>query len=165
MQVFSLVQFLSSIFLTWNNQTYDYERWLRIWRYVSFSIAILFNLIYLDLGVTLYELISKSGTLQYSSEDHQIFIQSNSLTKSSTSYAVYDAFFALTIAYFMIIMVPAFVTNGVIIAKECTMDQTAQSKEEDYQTSDNFDMLSWFNVNEDPEYYKEWIKDWMHEYI
>ena len=160
---------MSSIFLTWNNLTYDYGHWFRIWRYVSFSLSLLFDLIYLSMGVALFDLINEGDLIKFDAELHKIFIASNSLLKDETTWAIYDVITALFLAYFMLTLAPTFLNCLVITMKEATMKQTAWSLEEDYTEGEvmgvSTDLLYYIGVSEDPEYYKDWIKEWMHEYV
>ena len=77
------------------------------------------------------------------------------------TWALYDLLMALILAYFIVIAFPTFINNGVIILKESTMNQYAWSLEEDYEEGVYFgysaDILDYLGVNEDPEYYKEYI--------
>ena len=57
MQFISIMQFFSSVSLTWNNEFYDYEFYFRIWRYVSLLIAILSDVFYGDMIMAFAELL------------------------------------------------------------------------------------------------------------
>jgi hypothetical protein len=121
------------------------------------------------MAVALFDLVNEGETIKYDSEIHKIFIASTSLASDETTWAVYDVLLAIFLAYFLIALAPTFANNLVIILKESTMKQSAWSLEEDYQEGEimgiSTDLLFWFGVSEDPDYYKECIKEWMHEYI
>lgn len=119
--------------------------------------------------VAIFDLLNEGDTIQYDSEIHKIFIASNSLLNDETTWALYDLLIALFLGYFIMVLAPTFLNCLVIVLKESTMKQSAWSLEEDYQEGEvmgvSTDILYYIGVSEDPEYYKEWVKEWMHEYV
>lgn len=123
----------------------------------------------MEMAVALFDLLKENETIKYDEDIHKIFIAKNSLMTDNDTFAVYDLAMAFVLGYFLVTLLPTFMNNLVITLKEATMKQSAWSLEEDYKEGEamgiSTDFLYWFGVSEDDEYYQEYIKEFMHEYI
>lgn len=106
--------------LVWNNETYDYEPVFRIWRYISFALAIMFNLVYT--GVLTKFFVDINGKVQFLYDvEKGVTIADADGLGTDVAWGVYDMFTAMFAAYMSIVFLPTFLTNLVIIMKESFM--------------------------------------------
>jgi hypothetical protein len=128
--------------LLWNFQPYIYD--FRITRLFSFLFAGFFDLFYIMVLAKTFDLIIFNAK-----EANPIDVV------SAVIHAFLSVFFA-----------PTFYVNSLIFLKELTMNQEAWNGEEDYPAGYalngwfNIDILYWLDIEEDPEYYKENIKQY-----
>lgn len=135
--------------LVWNNSVYLYD--LRILRYFSEIMAIIFNFSYVFMiGVTL-DLIYVKGALE---KDNNIF----------------DVLMALYLGYNLFLHSPTFIVNFFIIAKELTLNPFAWRADQDFEegkiyNSVNMDVFYWLGVDEDPKSYLKWLQRWGRQFL
>jgi len=154
--------------LVWNNETYDYEPVFRIWRYISFALAIMFNLVYT--GVLTKFFVDINGKVQFLYDvEKGVTIADADGLGTDVAWGVYDMFTAMFAAYMSIVFLPTFLTNLVIIMKESFMKQDAWDAEDDYQSGMfldiDLDFLKDVGIPADDEYYTNYIKEVAHEYL
>ena len=106
--------------LIWNNETYDYEPGFRLWRYISFALAILFDMVYA--GVLTKTLVDINGKIDFVLDiEKGIMIAGADGLKPGVAWGIYDIFATMFGAYMSIVFLPTFLTNLVIIIKEMFM--------------------------------------------
>mmetsp|Transcript_4928 Transcript_4928/g.7381 ORF Transcript_4928/g.7381 Transcript_4928/m.7381 type:complete len:144 (+) Transcript_4928:813-1244(+) len=132
MESFTIVQFISSLFLLWNNESYDYDRYFRIWRYVSFGLSLGFAFLYIIALFTFYGYVNFEGVIDYDEAISKVIVISQNLFPDDSTYPMLDVLTAIILGYFCITLIPTMAVSVVIIAKEMTLKQSAFSKDEDY---------------------------------
>lgn len=100
------------LLLLWNNEIYIYD--FRIVRYMSFFVAIAFDIFYLVMAGTSADLVFVKG-------------------KAEDDANVYDILLALILGYSSIFLLPTFMENAMIVMKELTMNQLAWTRDDDYK--------------------------------
>jgi len=121
MEAFTMVQLISSIFLAWNFEFFDYNRAFRIWRYVSLGLAADFSVVYVIGIFTFYEYVNLEDVLHYDEVNRKVFIITQNLLPDDGTYEMFDVLFTLVIGYCLLTYLPTFLVQLVIIAKEMTM--------------------------------------------
>ena len=101
LELFQIVQQCSLIPLLWNIHEYLYD-W-RIWRYISFTLAIIFSVVYDALLINMADLVVIKS----------IFDRRDDL---------FDVFKAIIGVYVLILFVPTYVVNFEILIKELTLN-------------------------------------------
>lgn len=149
MQLFSFSQFYAMTQVLWDVHNYLYG--MRVIRYIFSGAAVVFMLIYWIAGAILLDLMFVKGKI--AGRDRPV-----------------DLMFALFIGYNLIELFPTAFCNTFIILKELTMNQLAFSAEEDFTPGMlldkyNIDIFTWFNIDGNPELYKQYVVDWTHEFL
>ena len=78
----------------------------------------------------------------------------------------YDLLKSLIFGYSLLIFLPTFVIDTNIVLKEMTLNQFAWNKHEDYNEANLFfgningDLLELFGINEDTQFYWNWVQKW-----
>lgn len=136
--------------LVQNTDVYLYD--FRLTRYFSFGLAMMINLIY----------------LMFLGKFVDLFFIKSIKEKSDNPF---DAFSTLILGYGVFFFAPDFFINSVIFFKELTLSQTAWKKEDEYPEGYalngqiNIDILSWIGVEEDIEWYLDYMKAWCQKFF
>lgn len=115
---------------------------MRIYRYVSFVMASIFDIWYLLTIAKTLDIILVKG-------------------KRDGEANLFDVLSAVIHTYMSIFFFPTFFVNLMIFLKELTMNQTAWTLEEEYPEGYalngmiNIDILYWLGVEEDLDWYKD----------
>jgi len=147
MQLFQFVQLASLLPLLWNTEVYLYD--FRVWRFISFGAAGIFDWIYLAVSFDFLQLVFSKPLFKDQADP-------------------YDVFRAMVMGYVMYYFFPTFMVNGPLFLKELTLSQNAWSPEEDYPEGYmlgfggmlNLDILYWFGIEEDSDWYYNWLQEW-----
>ena len=151
-QVFATVQFILFGLDVWNIEIYQYD--LRILRYFSFGWALTYCIFYWGTAIAAAEWLWVKD--EFDETDEQ---------------AIPDFMIGVSLCYFVIQFAGSYFTNLGVVLKELTMNQFALSKDEDYQegvvagTGLDLDVLKWFDINEDSDWYKSKFKIWARKYL
>ena len=149
MTFFGMLQYICMFMLVQNTEAYLYD--FRMTRYLSLFLATSFNYVYLVVLARVYDLL---------------FIKA----MKEKSDNIYDMISTVFLGYSVIFFAPDFMINSTIFLKELTLSQTAWSAEEDYPEgyalngSLDIDILSWFGIEEESQWYVDYFKEWCSEF-
>ena len=170
MQIYTIIQFVSSYFLMFNIKQFDYNYYLRIWRYISLASAVFFDFTFLSVLISDLTLINKNHQFDVDQDTLQIVISKAEGLSHETNYAVYDVMAALFMSYVLVLYIPTFIVNTAIICKEMFMNQFAWTEDEDYTRGALLDKIDpsffeMFGIHNDEKYFHDQIKEFTHEYF
>lgn len=148
MQVFTLAQLLGCFLLLSNTELYLYD--LRPLRFVSFVLAVVFDLWYIAIIGADIEMVNSNERDWEHVDD--------------TNKVVFDALFVTFLSYLGLEFFPTFLVNMLILMKELTMNQLAWTRDDDYREGyvlgHDTDILKFFRITEDLDYYEGLLKNW-----
>ena len=122
MQLFTFVMFADSILLMLDEPEIMFNIVFKIFRYIFFASAIIFNIIYLLFFINLMVEVYSGDVFEYDGSIGTVLVLRSDLTDEDT-WAIYDIFSSMVTTYFLISYAPTMAIDLVIITKEIMSDQ------------------------------------------
>ena len=85
------------------------------------SLAIIFDMFYLVLAITLFSILYEKSDLLIDMENASFYFADFSLLGGHTTWGLFDVYLIMFDAYILVTFLPTFFVNSVIVAKEIFM--------------------------------------------